>query len=121
MEATASEQTLPIDLNVLEEIAGDDPEFVADLLDTFVRSTGELLGPMRASVMAGDIAAVLRDSHRLKGSSANVGAEVLRARSIELERLSRAGTLEGAAGLLDRIESELERVRVFLSRRQRGL
>lgn len=110
----------PIDLTKLEEIAGDDPEFIQEILDTFVQSTDELMGPLRDGVRAGDIVVVQRESHRLKGSSANVGAEGLRECSVELEQLGRSGSLDGAAAILEQIEAEFVRVRSFLAERQRN-
>lgn len=111
---------VPIDLGRLEEIAGDDPEFIDEILVTFVESTNELMEPLREGVRAGDAAAILRESHRLKGSSANIGAVVLQAHSFELEKLGRAGATEGAAELLARIESEFDRLCRFLDDRRRS-
>lgn len=108
----------PVDLSRLEEIAGDDPQFIEELLETFVESTAELMGPLRAGVVAGDPDAIQRESHRLKGSSANIGAGMLQARSLELEQLGRSGSVEGAASLLAQIESEFARVRAFIDGRR---
>jgi len=105
---------VPVDLSRLEEIAGDDPEFIEELLDTFVTSTAELMEPLRAGVLAGDVDAIRRESHRLKGSSANVGAGGLQARSYALEALGQSGLVDGAAELLAEIEAEFARVRAFL-------
>lgn len=110
---------VPVDLSRLEEIAGDDPEFIEELLETFVESTTELMEPLRAGVLAGDPEAIQRESHRLKGSSANIGAEALQAESRELEQLGRSGSVAGAVELLARIEAEFARVRSFLADRRR--
>jgi HPt (histidine-containing phosphotransfer) domain-containing protein len=109
----------PVDLSRLEEIAGDDPEFIDELLDTFVESTRELMTPLRAGVAARDAGAIERESHRLKGSSANIGAIVLQARSFELEQLGRAGSVDGAEEILAAIEAEFGRVEAFLDGRRR--
>ncbi|HZR79500.1 MAG TPA: Hpt domain-containing protein [Candidatus Binatia bacterium] len=111
---------VPVDLGRLEEIAGDDQEFIDELLDTFVASTNELMVPLRAGVLSGDADAVQRESHRLKGSSGNIGAETLQARSLELEKLGRAGTTDGAAELLAAIEAEFVRICDFLAERRRA-
>jgi HPt (histidine-containing phosphotransfer) domain-containing protein len=111
---------LPVDLSRLEEIAGDDPEFIEDLLETFVSSTVELMEPLRAGVLAGDVDAIRRESHRLKGSSANIGAEGLHARSRALESLGQSGSTEGAVEILADIEAEFARVRAFLADRRRA-
>jgi two-component system sensor histidine kinase/response regulator len=110
----------PVDLSRLEEIAGDDPEFIDELLDTFVASTTELMTPLRAGVEGGDADAIQREAHRLKGSSANVGACGLQAKAFELEQLGRAGSVDGAAALLAAIEAEFVRVQNFLAGRQRA-
>jgi HPt (histidine-containing phosphotransfer) domain-containing protein len=109
----------PVDLSRLEEIAGDDPEFIDELLDTFVSSTTELMTPLRAGVLARDPDAITRESHRLKGSSANIGALLLQSKSSELEQLGRSGAVDGAVELFDAIEAEFARVRAFLENRRR--
>jgi HPt (histidine-containing phosphotransfer) domain-containing protein len=112
------DSSLPVDMSRLEEIAGDDPEFIQELLDTFIESTQELMQPLRDGVAAGDCASVQRESHRLKGSSANIGAGTLQAYSYELEKLGRAGSLDRAAEILQQIEAEFDRVRQFLATRR---
>ena len=113
------QRVTPVDLNRLQEMVGDDPEFIEELLDTFVESTEELMTPLRAGVQSGDAQAVMRESHRLKGSSANVGAEALQEQSHELEKMGRAGSLDRAAEVLAEIETEFARVREFLAERRR--
>jgi HPt (histidine-containing phosphotransfer) domain-containing protein len=110
---------VPVDLGRLEEIAGDDEAFIEEILETFVTSVTELMEPLRAGVLAGDTDAICRESHRLKGSSATIGAGALQARSGALEILGQSGSIDGAREILREIEAELARVQTFVDLRRR--
>jgi HPt (histidine-containing phosphotransfer) domain-containing protein len=57
----------------------------------------------------------------MKGGASNIGAARLAAFCAQLEKLGRAGSLEGAAGVVGEIEVELARARAALERRIAGL
>lgn len=52
-------------------------EGVASILDAFWRSTDGLLDQLRRQINAGDFTEAARTSHAIKGSAANVGANLL--------------------------------------------
>jgi len=59
----------------------------------------------------GDTQALENTAHMLKGASANVGASAMVAVCAEMERHGRAAQLDDAAELVERFDSEFERVR----------
>ena len=63
----------------------------------------------------GDLHALERAAHTLKGASANIGASVLAAICAEIETEGRSERLEGAAGLMEQFDAEFSRVRDALS------
>ena len=60
---------------------------------------------------AGDVAALGREAHRFKGEAATLGATGLAAMCAELERCASPLDAAAVAGILRRIEEELQRVR----------
>jgi PAS domain S-box-containing protein len=112
----------PAALERLMEIIGDDdPTLLAALIDTFLRDAPRLVDDVRRGLQQGRADEVRRAAHTLKSNGATFGAMSLSELSRALESLARAGTLEGAAELIARIEAEYERVRITLETvRERG-
>jgi HPt (histidine-containing phosphotransfer) domain-containing protein len=95
-----SADAVPIlDLEVIDELraaTGDDEEFLADLIATYVSEGEGHLGGMAAAVAGGDASELVRPAHTLKSSSASVGAM----RLAELCRGIEAGARTGEVGSL---------------------
>jgi DNA-binding response OmpR family regulator len=105
----------PLDMSVLasfREADADDPdETVRTLVEIFLTDSGHLLGDMRAAVAAGDVDALSRSAHALKGCAMAIGAYPLAASSAEIE------TAQAADGSrLARLEHEIERVKEACAR-----
>ena len=67
----------PAALDRLLEMTGGDPDFLAELIDTFIEDGSAQLEALRVAVDAGDVADVIRPAHSLKSNSASMGAERL--------------------------------------------
>ena len=100
----------PIDREVLEGLWGIINEGLTDVLEAYFESTPKLLATMREAVDQGDAQALFRAAYNLKPNSAMLGAIPLATLCEELERIGRAGTLEGAAEKVRQVEAEYERV-----------
>jgi len=97
-----------LDESILVELlatTGDDPEFVRELLETYLAETPGQLAAITAAIEADDAAALVRPAHTLKSSSATLGAMQLSALGRELEMAGRSeslapdlGTTADAAG-----------------------
>jgi signal transduction histidine kinase/CheY-like chemotaxis protein len=75
----------PVDLDQLRSIVGDDREFMNELCETFVASSGRIVEELTRALSAGDRAVLSAMAHKLKGGSSSICAH-------ELSRL--AATLE---------------------------
>ena len=82
----------PVVVAELRESVGDDDEFMADLVATYVTEGGGHLAAMEEAAAAGDAAAIVRPAHTLKSSSAALGAMRLAAIARDIEMAGRAGS-----------------------------
>lgn len=92
-----------LDQGALENLltmVGDDPEFVDELVDTYLADAPLQVAAIRSALDAGDAEGVVRPAHTLKGSSLNLGGLRVAGIAREIEERGRAGSLEGAAALL---------------------
>lgn len=86
----------------LSEITGDDPAFLAELVDTYLEDGAAQVAALRAAASAADQAALVRPAHTLKSSSASIGALELAERCRTLEADARDGTV---ADMATRVEA----------------
>jgi HPt (histidine-containing phosphotransfer) domain-containing protein len=107
-------------LDSLLESVGDDVEFLAELIDTYVADAPEQLEALHAALAAGDAAELVRPAHTLKSASASLGALGLAERCRLLEASAKTGSLDGAAQAVDGIAAEVQRVMNALERTKRS-
>ena len=112
--ATPTDATGTLDPNALASIRAMDADgtsgFLRRLAGKYADSSLEDLQVLQIAIADGDGEAVRKAVHRLKSSSANVGALRLAALCQELETMARAGHLDNAEDRLAKISSEHERV-----------
>jgi HPt (histidine-containing phosphotransfer) domain-containing protein len=84
----------------------DDPVFLAELIDTYLADSTELVARLHETLAAADLEGFHRAAHSLKTNSATLGAEGLAALARELEMGTRAGSLDGAIPRLAALEDE---------------
>jgi len=90
----------PIDLAVYAELkATMGPEFVVELVDTFLEEAPAMLAELRAARVEGDADRFRRAAHSLKSNSQTFGAMALGAlaRELELKGLAAIGANDDAA------------------------
>jgi histidine phosphotransfer protein HptB len=102
--------------NLRELNPGDNGEFLREIVGIYIEDTPKRIADMKASMASGDVTTFTRSAHTIKGSSANVGAQVLKAIAERLELLSRREGLAGISGLIGDCDAEFERVKVELRR-----
>ena len=103
----------PIDIEKSIRHSGDQG-FWEELLAAYVEETDRRLGVLKAAVQAGDRPLVEREAHTIKGSSAEILAEGVRATAYEVEKLGRSGDLAGCPELIAQLEKEYEALLEFL-------
>ena len=113
-----------LDPNVLSELQTSLPDtgadFVSRLIDTFLESSTQLVDVIRESARAKDWRALASASHKLKSSSAQLGAGRLSSLAKELEANARGGSGSGVEGLVARLDAEFEAALEALVARQFG-
>jgi len=97
-------------LGQLRESVGDDPEFLAELVDEFLQDAPTHLETLREAMTAGDATAAMRAAHTLKGNSRTFGATQLASICQEAETAAGGGDLEAVRSRLDPIDDEWHRV-----------
>jgi CheY-like chemotaxis protein/HPt (histidine-containing phosphotransfer) domain-containing protein len=108
----ALDQTVRANLRRLEATSGK--PIRAQLLASFAAGTPRRLTALRDAIAARDGAAVNREAHTLRGSSANMGAWRMAQLCGDLETLSKTDDLTYTASILASIEAEYKCVHVAL-------
>jgi len=105
-------------LDALRELGGDD--FLGELIDTFLDDAPGVLAALRRSLDEGDVDGLRRAAHTLKSNGATFGAREFSELCRRLEEQARTGELDGAYGLVDRIDEEYETFRRALAELRSG-
>jgi PAS domain S-box-containing protein len=93
-------------LKNLRDLGGDD--FLGEVIDAFLADAPELMATLRRSLDEQSAEELRRAAHTLKSNGATLGAEQFAERCRALEQHAKAGELEGASQVVDRIEQEYQ-------------
>jgi len=96
------------------------PDVLAEMAGLFVDETAAWLTDARDAADRGDLLALGRAGHSLKGACATIGANRMRAQAAELEEALAAGRASEAPSLVDALIEEFRRVRMLLGSHARG-
>ncbi len=89
------------------ELMGEEGvQMVAGLVTLYLKDSPLLIQDMRQAVECGNLDDLRRAAHTLKGNSSQVGASRLSGLCFELEQAAITGKLEGAGGMIERIQAE---------------
>lgn len=91
---------LPVDIQVLKALVGEDPTVLRDVLQDFKRSKVRIETELRAACAAGQPSIARAAAHKLKSSARAVGALTL---GDLCEALERAGAAGDSAALAKRL------------------
>jgi HPt (histidine-containing phosphotransfer) domain-containing protein len=94
-----------LDLSRLEEAFEDDTAGIAELLEMALETGVNHRRAIREGLAKGDAEAVRRAAHGIKGSSGNIGANVVMRMADALEQRARAGDLSDGAARLDALDT----------------
>ena len=106
-------QPLPtvFDRTALLELLMGDRELVAEIIRAFLADMPRQIEALRSCLQAGDVVGATRQAHTIKGASANVGGEALRARALALEEAGKVGDLESMQACLDELAASFEELK----------
>jgi two-component system sensor histidine kinase/response regulator len=108
-------ETAVLDTEALLARLGGDRKLLSGLVEIFLSDSPKQLQTLRKAIEGKTPEALRQAAHALKGSLANFGATAAAAAAQKLETLGRAGTVEGAAEIVQVLESEIERVKETVS------
>lgn len=99
-------------LDSLRELQEDEEDdLVKELIEIYIADAPGYIADIFSAIESANAHTMERAAHTLKGSSASLGAHLLAAACLEMEKLGRSGSVEGAHELLARVEREFERAR----------
>jgi two-component system, sensor histidine kinase and response regulator len=111
----AISQASPIDNIAIDNIrALGKPNLLEKLIKMFFSDAPKLLESMRQAAEQGDATTLASAAHRLKSSSANLGAVKLAALCVQTEMLGRENRAHQAHTLLSEMYAEFQSVRLAL-------
>ncbi|MGH8186773.1 MAG: response regulator, partial [Steroidobacteraceae bacterium] len=94
----------------LADIVGDDPEFMAELISTYITGCEETLQELRSAASRNDLPALASAAHKLKGASANLHINSLTQLALDVETRAKAGQSADWKGDVEKIGTELQRM-----------
>ncbi|NLF49745.1 MAG: response regulator [Leptolinea sp.] len=94
----------------------DDEELARSILEIYLNEAPKQIKELKACLEKGEMAGIELHSHTIKGSSANIGGEALRAAALAVEKCGKSGDLEGARAGLPEVERQFERLKPVLER-----
>lgn len=113
-QGNGQHEALPINysrLQALREFTEDeDGSFIQSLFETYFENAVIRIQHMKEAISSQDAAVLGREAHGLKGSSGNLGAELVVLLCKEIEQIGRAGSIQGAQDLLAKLEIEYQKV-----------
>lgn len=114
-DARTSTTVLDADaLRALNELVGDDPAMMADLVDAFLDEAPIRLEELRTGLRQGDLVLAGRAAHTLKSNGYTFGAQALGDLCQVIESAAREGDVTAAMPLAEQVDSEWARVRPAL-------
>jgi PAS domain S-box-containing protein len=94
----------------------NDEALAKTVVEGFLGDMPEQVAILKGYVTSGDAKNAGAQAHKIKGASANLGGEALRAVAYEMEMAGKAGELPKLEGLMPGLEAEYEKLRVELER-----
>jgi len=99
----------------MERVLGDE-ELAKELIMSFLEDTPAQIGNLKEMIEAGVVADAERLAHSIKGASANLGGDALRAASYEVEKAAKTGNCDSAMKLVPELERQFELFREEMRR-----
>jgi len=85
-----TDHTMKIDLSYLRELSGDDNEFIADILSTFLEENPKDLASTQEAMDNKDIPQIGKLAHKMKSSFQMLGIEDARALAFQIEQSAKS-------------------------------
>jgi signal transduction histidine kinase/AmiR/NasT family two-component response regulator/HPt (histidine-containing phosphotransfer) domain-containing protein len=112
---TVSAEGPPVDMARMIDCTDGTAESARELADMYNTQTARQLGQIEEAVRANKPAEVTHLAHSCKGASATLGMTRMADVLLQLEKLGKSGTLEGAVPLCEMAQSEFKKIQRFLA------
>ena len=93
----------------------DDQDLARTVIGGFLEDIPKQIEALKGYLEAGDVPGTERQAHTIKGASANVGGEALRAVAFELEKAAKDGDLESVTARWPGLELQFSRLKKSLN------
>lgn len=113
--ATSPPPVAPLDIGVLEELVGRDPDVIQEFLRAFWMSTARTVSEITAACEVRDAAKVADLAHKLKSPAKSVGASRLAELCSEIQTAAGHADFDVLAACMPRLESERANIEGYLS------
>jgi CheY-like chemotaxis protein/HPt (histidine-containing phosphotransfer) domain-containing protein len=107
-----------LDVRVLANLIGNDPELIAEFLNDFRISAQLIAMKLRTACTSHQAVQASEEAHKLTASARAVGAMALGKLCAEMESAGKSGNTQTLTNLLPLFEQELDGVNAFLERWQ---
>jgi HPt (histidine-containing phosphotransfer) domain-containing protein len=94
----------------------DDEDLARMIVEGFLKDIPLQITALKGYLETGDATGIERQAHSIKGASANVGAERLRAVAFEIEKAAMTGDLNAARIHMPELEEQFERLNQVMSK-----
>ena len=112
--ATPEAEAQVCDLTHLREITDGDRDLERDIIETYLSAAPTYLANLGKAAQQGDAEQLAKFAHALRGSSASIGAEPVRALAESLETAGREGAMELALEQSIRLKAAFRKLEAFL-------
>ena len=99
------------DSTVLLERMSGDAELEKKMLESFLAFMPQQISALKTAVAAGDLETSTRQAHSIKGATANVGGEAMRAVAAGMETAGRSADLDGIKSRLTELDQAYEQLK----------
>jgi two-component system sensor histidine kinase/response regulator len=89
----------------------DDEDLARTVIEAFLDDVPKQIEALRGYLKTGDAPGAERQAHTIKGASANLGGEALRAVAFGMEKAAKAGDLEYVTARLPELEKQFARLK----------
>lgn len=91
----------------MRELMGD---ALSEFIVTYLDNSPRLISKIEYGLGHNNAEEIYHGAHQLKGGSGSIGAHKLAAVSLEIEKIGKAGSIEGVAPLLTQLKAEYARL-----------
>jgi HPt (histidine-containing phosphotransfer) domain-containing protein len=96
--------------NLRELNPGDNGEFLKEIVSIYIEDTPKRIAELKQYIASGDVKSFTRAAHTIKGSSANLGAQILKGIGERMEFVARKDGLASMPSMVVDCEAEFAKV-----------